>query len=938
MNTLPRCHSFYFIPALLLLVLLLTPACFGSGEDEQVPEDVAETPAIAEVDALAGYHSAPVAPVLLVDIEDSSAARALFDDGVAHFESSDTFQQVSWMMDAEDASELQYRIPNGQGDWTPWRDVEITWNEGQMYNVLIRLDEPVTELEMRGGESMLSAQLEFYEEVVARDEFIVASHSIDDPQRPASDDEFRTIQSPVAPASLATPRSSWGAINPGKVCGNVVSPYRMAIHHTASPSNDGGDPAARMRGMQSYHMNSVGWCDIGYHFVVAQSGEIFQGRSHSDRPGTHVGGQNSGNVGISFIANFNSQTPTETQLNSGADIVQWVHDTHGVALNRSSVRGHREHAGQNTSCPGNNMVPMIDELLSRAQSGGSSEPPPGPPPGSCGGVEDPDASDSLFKDMPEDHPFYDYSVMLYDAGITQGCDDSPLMFCPGCHLTRQALAVMIARAADLDLSNSPSQPTFDDVPTSHTFYDEIEAIAAAGISLGCGNDEFCPTDDVTRAQVATMIYRALNWPEEVSSTAPTFDDVPSSSTHFEAIETLHERCVTSGCGDGSNFCPDNNVPRGAAAAFIARAFNLENNNPCAEPLPGGCRPTQDTDAAGAFFADYPPSSAFYDEAVTLYEEGITDGCNDSPLMFCPHCSLRRGPLVTLIARAANLDVSNPPSEPTFEDVPTDHPFYNYIEAAYAEGITSGCGTPGKFCPTRVATRGEIAVLLYRALDWPDETPDDAPTFGDVPTDHAFSEAIETMHQRCVTNGCGTDGVDFCPNNTLRRSHAAVFITRAFNLQDDNPCAESAPEPDSPVVDDSESESESEPDTDTAPESEPQSETDPNNDPGSDPDGDPNDPDADPDSDPDPDTDPGPSTDPEPTPDPDSDGTANDGINGGDFDTSEDESEATGDEQSSVSAESSTCSTFAQSPLESPLTALLLAAIGLFAIRRSGPET
>ena len=51
---------------------------------------------------------------------------------------------------------------------------------------------------------------------------------------------------------------------------------------------------------------------------------------------------------------------------------------------------------------------------------------------------------------------------------------------------------------------------------------------------------------------------------------------------------------------------------------------------------------------------------------------------------------------------------------TFSDVPTSHPFFQFIEALVASGITSGCGG-GSFCPDAPLTRGQMAVFLSRGL-------------------------------------------------------------------------------------------------------------------------------------------------------------------------------------------------------------------------------
>jgi hypothetical protein len=61
-----------------------------------------------------------------------------------------------------------------------------------------------------------------------------------------------------------------------------------------------------------------------------------------------------------------------------------------------------------------------------------------------------------------------------------------------------------------------------------------------------------------------------------------------------------------------------------------------------------------------------------------------------------------------------LQVSPAPGTATFSDVPTSHPFFQFIEALAASGITAGCGG-GNFCPNNPVTRGEMAVFLSAAL-------------------------------------------------------------------------------------------------------------------------------------------------------------------------------------------------------------------------------
>jgi len=66
-------------------------------------------------------------------------------------------------------------------------------------------------------------------------------------------------------------------------------------------------------------------------------------------------------------------------------------------------------------------------------------------------------------------------------------------------------------------------------------------------------------------------------------------------------------------------------------------------------------------------------------------------------------------------------VSPAPPAASFNDVPTTHPFFQYIEALKASGITGGCSAaPPLYCPDNPVTRGQMAVFLAKALGlhWP----------------------------------------------------------------------------------------------------------------------------------------------------------------------------------------------------------------------------
>ena len=75
------------------------------------------------------------------------------------------------------------------------------------------------------------------------------------------------------------------------------------------------------------------------------------------------------------------------------------------------------------------------------------------------------------------------------------------------------------RAIRLDwwrqISPAPATATFADVPTGYWAFQHIQALAASGITAGCGGGNFCPETTITRAQMAVFLSKALglHWPQ-----------------------------------------------------------------------------------------------------------------------------------------------------------------------------------------------------------------------------------------------------------------------------------------------------------------------------------------------------------------------------------------------------------------------------------------
>ena len=156
--------------------------------------------------------------------------------------------------------------------------------------------------------------------------------------------------------------------------------------------------------------------------------------------------------------------------------------------------------------------------------------------------------------------FEDDIAWAYDNDITTGC--SAERFCPDNSVTREQMASFLVRA--LGLSGTPPDAFTDDETSSHEA--NINLLAAAGITTGCGPGLFCPKDLVKRDQMASFISRAFDLP----ATATDYFTDDETSSHEANINRLRAAGITTGC-TATTYCPSGVVTRGQMAAFLHRA-------------------------------------------------------------------------------------------------------------------------------------------------------------------------------------------------------------------------------------------------------------------------------------------------------------------------------------------------------------------------------
>jgi glucose/arabinose dehydrogenase len=187
-----------------------------------------------------------------------------------------------------------------------------------------------------------------------------------------------------------------------------------------------------------------------------------------------------------------------------------------------------------------------------------------------------------------------------------------------------------------------------------------------------------------------------------------------------------------------------------------------------------------------YFADMPVPGKEWMEpwANAFYDAGITTGCGQNPLIYCPENQVTRAEMAVFLLRAVHGAAYVPPAASHFfTDVPVAGKEWMepWIDQFYAEGITTGCGG-GNYCPENKATRAEMAVFLLRALHGGGYSPPPASgVFADVPVPGKewMEPWIIQFYNEGITTGCG--GGNYCPENNVTRAEMAVFIGRAYDL-------------------------------------------------------------------------------------------------------------------------------------------------------------
>ncbi len=253
---------------------------------------------------------------------------------------------------------LQIRTQSVEGQWSGWDSMMLrVFENGRFWGRMDLGEQVVFRMQVRlvnGGITTLGT-IEIYAVEVADVQDLDADKS-DSVDRP---DKVQFIEGDTVPKPSIVSRQQWGAQPP---VGDYVphDPFRFTQHHTAGRRIETlEDGLAEMRFIQDFHQNGRGWQDIGYHYCMDDAGRIYEGVPPDFR-GTHTGGANTGNIGISLFGNYDiaGEYPTAASLESLVAIWSWLAFDYGV--NPDRLLGHRDYTS--TACPGENFYPRLAEI------------------------------------------------------------------------------------------------------------------------------------------------------------------------------------------------------------------------------------------------------------------------------------------------------------------------------------------------------------------------------------------------------------------------------------------------------------------------------------------------------------------------------------------------------------------------------------------------
>jgi hypothetical protein len=189
------------------------------------------------------------------------------------------------------------------------------------------------------------------------------------------------------------------------------------------------------------------------------------------------------------------------------------------------------------------------------------------------------------------------------------------------------------------------------------------------------------------------------------------------------------------------------------------------------------------------FSDVPASHQYFSDIEILYANGLTGGCQISPLKFCPDQTMDRGQSAVFMLRGKFGSSFVPgPAANFFKDDWTKGAWAEpWAEAMWTNGLSAGClASPRKYCPWDQMPREQAVIFALRMKYGTDYKPPAATgaVFADMTVVNYYATSwAEQAYKDGLIPNCGTSGgkPKICPKVLVSRGLGAYMIVRAKNL-------------------------------------------------------------------------------------------------------------------------------------------------------------
>ena len=185
-----------------------------------------------------------------------------------------------------------------------------------------------------------------------------------------------------------------------------------------------------------------------------------------------------------------------------------------------------------------------------------------------------EASSNPFTDVKGSNSHAEAILNLYNNGIITG--KTTTTYEPGKPATRGEAALFLTNALGLR-GIADKNPLFKDVPSSSKYYNAVTLLAKEGIVSGYDN-EFRPNMNLTRAQLAKMLTIGFEL-QQSAPTKTKFTDVNklTDPATKQYIQTLVDYGITKGT-TATTFSPNMKLTRGQLATFLYNAIEANSDD------------------------------------------------------------------------------------------------------------------------------------------------------------------------------------------------------------------------------------------------------------------------------------------------------------------------------------------------------------------------